>query len=96
MTSIRSQRLLKPLAPKPNAPCCSSPKTVIGKGSPKKHGSSKVHGSPLGADELEAVKKALDWPEEPFFIPQEVKQYFAELRPGWLRPKRTGTPRSRR
>ena len=56
-------------------------KTVIGKGSPKKHGSSKVHGSPLGADELVAVKKALDWPEEPFFIPQEVKQYFAELRP---------------
>lgn len=50
--------------------------TVIGKGAPNKAGTSKVHGSPLGADEVLATKKALGIPEESFYIPQEVKEYF--------------------
>jgi transketolase len=50
--------------------------TVIGKGSPNKAGTSKVHGAPLGIEEVKATKEALGWPEEPFFIPQQVKEFF--------------------
>lgn len=50
--------------------------TIIGKGSPNKAGTSKVHGSPLGPDEIKATKEALNWPEEPFYVPQTVKDFF--------------------
>lgn len=51
-------------------------RTVIGKGSPHKAGSSKAHGAPLGAEEVKETKKALGIPEEPFFIPQAVEDHF--------------------
>lgn len=50
--------------------------TIIGKGSPNKAGTSKVHGSPLGVDEVKAAKAQLGWPEESFYIPQAVKDFF--------------------
>ncbi len=43
-------------------------RTVIGYGSPKKAGTAEAHGSPLGADEVAATKKALGWPLEPTFL----------------------------
>ncbi len=52
--------------------------TVIGKGSPNKAGTHKVHGSPLGAEEVEATKKALGLPEEEFYVPQSVYTYFEQ------------------
>ncbi|MFY7842609.1 MAG: transketolase [Rhabdochlamydiaceae bacterium] len=52
--------------------------TIIGKGSPHKAGSHKVHGSPLGQEELEATKKALGLPEEAFYVPQAVYNLFAQ------------------
>jgi len=52
--------------------------TVIGKGSPHKAGTSKVHGSPLGAEELAETKKALGLPDEEFYIPQAVLTYFEQ------------------
>lgn len=65
-------------------------RTVIGKGSPHKAGSSKAHGSPLGAEEVLAVKKALGLPEEEFYVPQSVYTFFeqkkikdAELEAEW-------------
>jgi len=51
-------------------------KTVIGKGSPHKAGTSKAHGSPLGVEEVAETKKALGMPEESFFVPQQVKDFF--------------------
>lgn len=51
-------------------------RTVIGKGAPNKAGTSKVHGSPLGAEEVTATKIALGLPEEPFYIPQAVTDFF--------------------
>lgn len=51
--------------------------TVIGKGSPNKAGTHKVHGSPLGPEEVEATKKALGLPEEDFFVSPEVREFFA-------------------
>lgn len=56
-------------------------RTVIGKGSPHKEGTYKVHGSPLGPEEVEETKKALGLPEEEFYIPQAVKTYFEEKLP---------------
>jgi transketolase len=53
-------------------------KTVIGFGSPNKAGKSSVHGAPLGAEELEATKKALGWPLEPkFLVPDDVRALWA-------------------
>ena len=46
--------------------------TKIGFGSPKE-GSADVHGAPLGADNIIAMKQKLGWQsEEPFFVPDEV------------------------
>ena len=50
--------------------------TIIGKGSPNKEGTHKVHGSPLGDEELELTKKNLGLPEEDFSIPGQVTAYF--------------------
>lgn len=53
-------------------------KTVIGHGSPNKQGTNAVHGAPLGAEEAEATRKALDWNYAPFEIPTEVYADFKE------------------
>jgi transketolase len=49
-------------------------KTTIGFGAPKKAGTSKAHGEPLGAEELAGAKKALGWGYGPFEIPDDVLQ----------------------
>ena len=54
---------------KPTLICC---KTAIGYGSPNMAGSDKVHGSPLGAEEIAATRLALEWPHDPFEIPQDL------------------------
>lgn len=47
-------------------------KTTIGKGSPNKEGTHDVHGAALGASEIEATRKALNWEYAPFEIPQSI------------------------
>ncbi|MTI74947.1 MAG: transketolase [Stenotrophomonas sp.] len=54
---------------RPTLICC---KTTIGFGSPNKAGQESSHGAPLGKDELDATRKALDWPYGPFEIPEEI------------------------
>ena len=46
--------------------------TTIGFGSPNKSGKSSAHGSPLGLDEINLVRKKLKWNYKPFEIPEEV------------------------
>jgi transketolase len=54
-------------------------RTHIGFGSPAKQDSSAAHGSPLGADEVQATKQNLGWPEEPtFHVPAEARTALAE------------------
>ncbi|WP_319412951.1 transketolase [uncultured Cohaesibacter sp.] len=48
-------------------------KTVIGFGSPNKAGTNKVHGAPLGADEIAATREALGWDCEPFDVPADIR-----------------------
>lgn len=50
--------------------------TVIGRGAPNKAGTHKVHGAPLGVEEVRATKMALGLPEEEFYIPQAVLNFF--------------------
>ena len=60
------------LAKKSDKPTLIVCHTAIGYGSPKQ-GMASSHGEPLGADNLEATKKALGWPcTEPFAVPAEV------------------------
>jgi transketolase len=47
-------------------------RTVIDFGAPNRQGSEKAHGAPLGADEVAKTRAALDWPHQPFQIPESV------------------------
>jgi len=52
-------------------------RTTIGFGAPKKQGTAKAHGEPLGDEELNAAKANLGWPSEPrFLIPGEVLEFY--------------------
>jgi transketolase len=57
---------------KSDRPSLIACKTVIGYGAPKKAGTSKAHGEPLGAEELAGAKKALGWEYGPFIVPDEI------------------------
>ncbi|MCU0575395.1 MAG: transketolase [Desulfobacterota bacterium] len=55
--------------------------TTIGFGAPGKQGTFKVHGSPLGDDELRRAKTNLGWEDpRPFFIPDDVHDHFIEAK----------------
>ena len=60
----------------------SSSATHIAFGAPHAVDTAKAHGSPLGADEVAAAKKALGWdPDKHFFIPDEVAAHMNAGRP---------------
>ncbi len=64
-----------------NQPTLIEIRTTIGYGSPKVAGTNKAHGNPLGAEEARATKQAYGWHyEEDFFVPEEVKAHFEELK----------------
>ena len=54
------------------APTLIQCRTTIGRGAPTRAGTAKSHGEPLGADEIAATRRALEWPYEPFDIPPDV------------------------
>ncbi len=76
---------------RPTLICC---KTVIGKGSPKRAGTSKAHGEALGVDEVAATRAAIGWSHAPFEIPQAIydgwsaKANGAKLEKKWQRVAR--------
>jgi transketolase len=55
-----------------NKPSLIACKTTIGFGSPNKANTSGAHGSPLGSAEIQATRAALNWPHEPFVIPDTI------------------------
>lgn len=55
-------------------------RTTIGKGS-RKQGTEKVHGAPLGAQDVESLKKSFDFDDsQSFVILKEVQEYFASVK----------------
>ncbi|PZQ33657.1 transketolase [Pseudoxanthomonas japonensis] len=54
---------------KPTLICC---RTTIGFGSPNKAGKESSHGAPLGKDELDATRAALEWPYGPFEVSADI------------------------
>ncbi len=51
-------------------------KTKIGWGTPLE-GTSKAHSDPMGPENIAALKAKIGWPEEPFYVPGEVREFFA-------------------
>ena len=64
---------------RPTLICC---KTIIGWGAPNKQGTAATHGEALGADEVAAARKAMNWPYEPFVVPDALKAGWDHRRPG--------------
>jgi len=61
--------------PRPSLIAC---RTIIGKGAPNKQGTHATHGSPLGADEVVAVRETIGWAYPPFEIPGEIAEAWRE------------------
>ncbi|MFK8067358.1 MAG: transketolase [Gammaproteobacteria bacterium] len=69
-TSIEKAILeARAISDQPSLICC---KTVIGFGSPNKQGTENCHGAPLGSDEIDLVRKNLNWPHVEFEIPDNI------------------------
>ena len=49
-------------------------RTIIGKGAPNFQGTSKTHGSPLGAAEVAAARVELGWDYPPFEVPDDIRE----------------------
>ena len=47
-------------------------KTIIGFGMPNRQGTQKAHSDAPGEEEIAAARKELNWPYEPFVIPDDV------------------------
>ena len=52
--------------------------SIIGYGAPKKAGTNKAHGEPLGEEEIRGAKRAYGWPEDSsFLVPDGVYEHFS-------------------
>jgi transketolase len=58
--------------------------SIIGKGAPKKAGTAKAHGEPLGPEEAAAAKKAIGVPDGcQFYVFPEAAEYFKSRQQSW-------------
>lgn len=66
-------------AKKSDKPTLIACKTTIGYGAPNKANTSGAHGSPLGAEEIKATRKALNWSHGPFEIPEATLEIWRAI-----------------
>ena len=65
-------------AKKTKKPSMIACKTIIGMGAPNKQGTAGTHGAPLGDDEIALARKKMEWPYEPFEVPQNVRDLWLQ------------------
>ena len=77
-------------------------RTVIGFGAPNRQGSEKAHGAPLGAEEVARTRSALEWPYEPFQVPEFILKQWRRIgengraaRQSWIERTRKSNPAAR-
>ena len=77
-------------------------RTVIGFGAPNRQGSEKAHGAPLGAEETARTRASLDWPHDPFSIPETILREWRRIgerghtvRRSWIERTRSPNPLAR-
>ncbi len=65
-------------------------RTTIGYGLPTRAGTNKAHSDPPGAEEIAGARKNLNWPYEPFIIPDDILSAWRKIgsrgtdaRAGW-------------
>jgi transketolase len=75
-----------------SAPTFIKLRTTIGYGAPGVEGTSKVHGSPLGAETIAAMRANFDWPSTAFYVPAKLRSVTAAIaadgaaaRADWIR-----------
>ncbi|MGO8913502.1 MAG: transketolase [Bradyrhizobium sp.] len=71
-------------------------RTIIGFGAPNRQGTEKAHGAPLGADEVANTRLALDWPHEPFQIPESILDLWRKIGARGRRSRQSWIERTRR
>ena len=64
---------------KAKRPTVISCRTKIGYGSPNKSGKASSHGSPLGSDEINLVRKKLQWHHKAFDIPKDLLSQWRKI-----------------
>src|SRR5690606_29983892 len=69
MDAVRGALLAAQTTDRPSLIAC---RTIIGYGAPKLAGTGPAHGGPYGAEEIAGIRKAIDWPHEPFVIPDAI------------------------
>jgi len=65
-------------------------------GAPNRQGTEKAHGAPLGAEEIAKTRAALDWPYEPFQIPELVIEQWRKIGARGQATRRNWVERTRR
>lgn len=75
-----------------SAPTFIRVRTTIGFGAPGIEGTSKAHGSPLGAETISAMRTRWEWPSAPFHVPDDLTELVtafardaASVRADWVR-----------
>jgi len=72
------RKLVASAKAEPGKPTLIALKSIIGKGAPTMQGSHKVHGAPLGAEEIARAKTAMGVPADAqFWVSESAKAFFA-------------------
>lgn len=71
------EKAITELLCEPDRPGLVISHSEIGHGAPTMHGQPRTHGAPLGREEVQAYKSAVNWTlDKDFYCPDDVREYF--------------------